>query len=156
LAFAADRWPIPVRPWTVLAVPAGLTGAAIARSQMGLHYVFGAFGFGVTGARPSLARLSAMTVRACGWIAGVLLPLYLVLPGATTDFRRLDLHAGREILIVIAVAAAAKVISGALSARAIGFSWNDALSVGVLLNTRGLVELVALGIGRSAGLLDMR
>ena len=38
--------------------------------------------------------------------------------------------------------------------RATGLSRHDALSVGVLLNTRGLVELVALGIGLSAGLLD--
>jgi hypothetical protein len=34
-------------------------------------------------------------------VATVLLPLYLALPGATTDFRDLDLHAGGEVLLVI-------------------------------------------------------
>jgi Kef-type K+ transport system membrane component KefB len=84
----------------------------------------------------------------------VLLPLYLVLPGATTNFRDLDLGNGGEIVVVLVVAAASKLLAGALSARATGLSSHDALSVGVLLNTRGLVELVALAIGLSAGLLD--
>ena len=55
---------------------------------------------------------------------------------------------------MLAVAAGSKLVAGAFSARATGLSRHDALSVGVLLNTRGLVELVALGIGLSAGLLD--
>ena len=84
----------------------------------------------------------------------MLLPLYLVLPGATTNFRDLDLGNGGEILLVLAVAAASKLVAGSISARATGLSRRDAVSVGVLLNTRGLVELVALGIGLSAGLLD--
>jgi Kef-type K+ transport system membrane component KefB len=87
-------------------------------------------------------------------LGAVLLPLYLVLPGATTDFRDLDLRAGGEILVVLVVAAGSKLVAGAFSARRIGLSRHDALSVGVLLNTRGLVELVALGIGLSVGLLD--
>ena len=156
LAYIADRRRIPNRLWTVLAIPADLAGAAFATSAMGLHYIFGAFAFGVVAARASLAHLVAWPVRACSLAATVLLPLYLVLPGATIDFRQLDLHAGGEVLLVIGVAAAAKVTAGALSARAIGFTWNEAMSVGVLLDTRGLVELVALAIGRSAGILDTR
>src|SRR5262249_37898626 len=124
--------------------------------QMRLHYVFGGFAFGVVAARPSLARLSEVTVRACGWIAGVLLPLYLVLPGATIDFRELDLHAAGDLLLLIGVAAAAKVGAGTLSARAAGLTWRESASVGLLLDTRGLVELVALAIGRAAGILDTR
>ena len=55
---------------------------------------------------------------------------------------------------MLVVAAASKLVAGGVSARGTGLSRRDALSVGVLLNTRGLVELVALGIGLSAGLLD--
>ena len=87
-------------------------------------------------------------------LGALLLPLYLVLPGATTNFRDLDLRAGGEMLVVLVVAAGSKLVAGAFSARRTGLSRHDALSVGVLLNTRGLVELVALGIGLSAGLLD--
>src|SRR5262249_18276744 len=43
IAFVADRMCVAVRPWAVVAVPAALAGAAVATSQMGLHYIFGAF-----------------------------------------------------------------------------------------------------------------
>jgi Kef-type K+ transport system membrane component KefB len=146
-----------IRPpaWlALLLVGAGLAAAALATSEMGLHYVFGAFAFGVLLARPSLAPLAATPVRVATWLGALLLPLYLVLPGATTNFRELDLGNGGEVLLVLAVATASKIVAGGVSARATGFSRRDALSVGVLLNTRGLVELVALGVGLSAGLLD--
>ena len=145
-------------PWwlAILVVGAGLAGAAFATNEMGLHYVFGAFAFGVLVRAPVARAARAVAdprrdlARRC-----VLLPLYLVLPGATTNFRDLDLGNGGEILVVLAVAAGVEARSpAAFSARATGLSRHDALSVGVLLNTRGLVELVALGIGLSAGLLD--
>ena len=143
-------------PWwlALLLVGGGLAGAAYATSEMGLHWVFGAFAFGVLFARPSLAPLAAWPLRVATVVGAVLLPLYLVLPGATTNFRDLDLGNGGEILVVLAVAAASKLVAGGVSARATGLSRRDATTVGVLLNTRGLVELVALGIGLSAGLLD--
>jgi Kef-type K+ transport system membrane component KefB len=142
-------------PWlALLLLAAGLAGAAIATSALGLHYVFGAFAFGVLVSRPSLRPLAGGAIRLASVLGVGLLPLYLVLPGATTDFRDLDLRAGSEVLVVLAVAAGSKLVAGAFSARRIGLSRHDALSVGVLLNTRGLVELVALGIGLSAGLLD--
>jgi Kef-type K+ transport system membrane component KefB len=143
-------------PWWIatLVVGTGLAGAAFATNETGLHYVFGAFAFGVLFARPSLAPLAEWPIRVATWLGLVLLPLYLVLPGATTDFRDLDVGNGGEILVVLVVAAASKLLAGTVSARTTGLSRHDALSVGVLLNTRGLVELVALGIGLSAGLLD--
>jgi Kef-type K+ transport system membrane component KefB len=123
---------------------------------MGLHYIFGAFAFGVVAGRGSLSAVSSLAASVCAVVAAVLLPVYLALPGATTNFRELDLHAGGEVLLVIGAAAAAKIGAGALSARAIGFPWREATSFGLLVDTRGLVELVALSIGRSAGILDTR
>ena len=52
--------------------------------------------------------------------APLLLPLYLVLPGATTNFRDLDLGNGGEILVVLVVAAASKLLAGGVSARGDG------------------------------------
>jgi Kef-type K+ transport system membrane component KefB len=160
LAGLADRYRrargAPRLPWwlATLVVGTALAGAAFATNETGLHYVFGAFAFGVLFARPSLAPLAEGPIRVATWLGLVLLPLYLVLPGATTDFRDLGLGNAGEILVVLAVAAASKLLAGTVSARTTGLSRHDALSVGVLLNTRGLVELVALGIGLSAGLLD--
>jgi len=143
-------------PWwlATLVVAAGLAAASLATNETGLHYVFGAFAFGVLFARPALAQVARWPIRVATWLGLLLLPLYLIVPGATTDFRDLDLGNGGEILVVLVVAAASKLVAGSVSARATGLSRHEALSVGVLLNTRGLVELVALGIGLSAGLLD--
>jgi Kef-type K+ transport system membrane component KefB len=156
LARLADRHePVHAPSWLALLVVAGmLAAAAVATAEMGLHYVFGAFAVGFLVTRPSLAPLAVWPVRVATWVGAVLLPLYLVLPGAATDFRELDLGNGGEILVVLVVAAASKLAAGGVSARTTGLSRRDALAVGVLLNTRGLVELVALGIGLSAGLLD--
>jgi Kef-type K+ transport system membrane component KefB len=143
-------------PWwlATLVVGAGLAATAFATSEIGLHWVFGAFAFGILVARPSLAPLARTPVRIAGWLGALLLPLYLVLPGATTNFRDLDLGHTGEIVVVLAVAVASKLAAGSISARWTGLPRREAISVGVLLNTRGLVELVALGIGLSAGLLD--
>jgi Kef-type K+ transport system membrane component KefB len=156
LAKVADRFGPLRAPWwlALLVVGGGLAAAAFATSEMGLHWVFGAFAVGYLVTRPSLAPLAVWPVRVATVVGAVLLPLYLVLPGATTDFRELDLGDSREILVVLVVAAASKLAAGGISARTTGLSRRDALTVGVLLNTRGLVELVALGIGLSAGLLD--
>jgi Kef-type K+ transport system membrane component KefB len=128
--------------------------ARSASSRSRSHYVFGAFAFGVVFARPSLAPLAAVPVRVATWLGLILLPLYLVVPGATTNFRDLDLAGGGEVLVVLLVATVSKLLAGGVSAHAAGLAQRDAFSVGVMLNTRGLVELVALGIGLSAGLLD--
>ena len=45
-------------------------------------------------------------------------------------------------------------IGSALAARVMGTSWTDAALIGVLLNTRGLIELVVLNIGLDLGILS--
>ena len=144
-------------PWwlATLVVGAGLAAAAQATNAAGLHYVFGAFAFGVLFARPSLEPLARAPVadrdrRRPRPAAALPRRFRARRPTSATSTSR----NGGEILVVLVVAAASKLVAGAVSGRATGLSRHDALSVGVLLNTRGLVELVALGIGLSAGLLD--
>ena len=82
-------------PWWLAILVVGTASPArrSRRTRSGLHYVFGAFAFGVLFARPSLAPLAAGPIRVATVVGLLLLPLYLVLPGATTDFRDLDLRA---------------------------------------------------------------
>src|SRR6202034_2648030 len=44
----------------------------------------------------------------------------------------------------------------AVAARLTGFSWPEALQLGALMNTRGLMELIALNIGYDLGILSPR
>ncbi|MCB5169605.1 cation:proton antiporter [Streptomyces bambusae] len=132
----------------------GLCLSALATDEIGVHALFGAFLFGVVTPRGSrvierqATRLRAVTVP-------VLLPLFFVTTGLKTNISML---AGDPVqwlwaLAVLAVAVLAKWGGGAGAARAAGQTWRDALSIGALMNCRGLTELVVLNIGLGLGVI---
>jgi Kef-type K+ transport system membrane component KefB len=118
-----------------------------------VHAVFGAL---VAGAclprRPQVIEGLEAPLQA---ITTPLLPAFFILVGLRTELGLIPgatawaLTAG-----IIGCATAGKLGGSALAARTAGFSWRDALAIGSLLNTRGLVELVALDIGRQLGILS--
>jgi len=57
---------------------------------------------------------------------------------------------------IMAVAIAGKFVGSALAARWTGMDWHDSLSLGALMNTRGLMELIVLNIGYDLGVLSPR
>jgi len=59
-------------------------------------------------------------------------------------------------LIIIGVATAGKLGGSALAARLTGMKWRESLQLGALMNTRGLMELIALNIGYDMGILSQR
>jgi len=82
----------------------------------------------------------------------LLLPLFFALTGLRT---RIDLLTGRSALgyglAILAIAVAGKLAGAALAAKTIGMNWKDSLGLGVLMNTRGLVELVILNAALDLG-----
>jgi Kef-type K+ transport system membrane component KefB len=131
-----------------------LAGAYIGHVT-GVHAVFGAFIAGLVSPRdPQFrARLRATLFRAVAWA----LPVYFALTGLRTQ---VGLLAGaRDLLVCLAVTGAAvvgKVGGTAAGARAAGLPARTALQLGVLMNTRGLMELVVLNIGLDLGILSPR
>jgi Kef-type K+ transport system membrane component KefB len=85
----------------------------------------------------------------------MLLPIFFVLTGLRT---RIDLLHGAGVwgyaLAIIAVAVVGKLGGAAVAARAGGMGWKDAVGLGILMNTRGLVELVILNAGLELGILS--
>jgi Kef-type K+ transport system membrane component KefB len=57
-------------------------------------------------------------------------------------------------LAIIATAVVGKLAGAAFTAKATGMNWKDAFGLGVLMNTRGLVELVILNAGLDLGILS--
>ncbi|WP_371670854.1 cation:proton antiporter [Streptomyces sp. NBC_00289] len=132
----------------------GLCLSALATDRIGVHALFGAFLFGVVTPRGSrvvevtAARLRAFTVP-------VLLPLFFVTTGLKTD---MSLLAGKPqqwlwLGAVLAVAVLGKWGGGSVAARLSGQGWTDAMSIGALMNCRGLTELVVLNIGLGLGVI---
>ncbi len=146
------RWFVrrnPGRPlsYELLGITVAIVLASAAATQaLGVHPLFGAFLAGVCFPRIPHWQ-AALRARLDMIVSILLLPLFFALTGMRT---RLDLLSGTRIWlwtgIVLLVAVAGKMGGAALAARWTGQSWRDALALGALLNTRGLVELVVLNI----------
>ena len=151
---ALTRAPRAAAPAAVLV----LLGLAAAATQLaGLHLFVGALLFGV--ALPAQTRDAALVVfetQPLRFAQSVCLPLFFALPALKVDVWALGADGFWLLAAVLSVAVTAKLGSAALFARRAGATRGDALTVGALMNARGLVELVVLGIGLEAGLIDER
>jgi Kef-type K+ transport system membrane component KefB len=130
-----------------------LTSSLITES-LGVHALFGAFLAGVVMPRHAgLSRELSQKFEAV--VVVLLLPLYFALTGLRSSF---FLIAGASMWFyaaaIIFLAVAGKWGGSMIAARMNGMTWRESAAVGVLLNTRGLVELVILNIGLDLGVLS--
>jgi Kef-type K+ transport system membrane component KefB len=132
-------------------VVAGALLSAAATDKIGVHPLFGAFLAGVCFPRVPHWQL-ALRERLDMLVSVLLLPLFFALTGMRT---RLDLLNDTAMwlwaAVVLLAAVFGKMGGAALAARWTGQSWRDALALGALLNTRGLVELIVLNIAYTVG-----
>ncbi len=130
--------------------------SALYTEAIGIHALFGAFLAGVV--MPSDARLRAFLRERLETFSSVfLLPLYFAFTGLRTQVGLLsDWRSWVMCLGIVAVAIAGKLGGSTLAARWTGMDWSDSLSIGALMNTRGLVELIVLNIGYDLGILPPR
>jgi Kef-type K+ transport system membrane component KefB len=136
-----------------LAICMALAGAWVTE-QIGIHAIFGAFMSGaIMPRRPELheeihQRLEHATLA-------FLLPVFFVVVGLAT---RVDLLNSPFLLgvtvLVIATAIAGKWGGSMVAARFMGEKWQDAAAIGILMNTRGLTELVILSVGLELGVIS--
>ncbi|MGW1325238.1 cation:proton antiporter [Streptomyces antibioticus] len=130
----------------------GLCLSALATDLIGVHALFGAFLFGAVTPRGSRV-IEVQSARLRAFAVPVLLPLFFVTTGLRADVGLLAadpvqwLWAGA----VLAVAVPAKWGGGTGAARLAGRSWRDAMSIGALMNCRGLTELIVLNVGLGLG-----
>ncbi len=132
----------------------GLLAAAGVAELIGVHALFGAFFFGVMVPRhDELPRRLTKKLESVSTM--VLLPLFFAFSGLRTQIGLLH-TAGDWALTagIVALATLGKFGAATLTARATGSSWKDASAVGVLMNTRGLMELVVLNIGLDLGVIS--
>lgn len=130
--------------------------SALFTEVIGIHALFGAFLAGAV--MPANARLrSFLRDRLETFTTVLLLPLFFAFTGLRTQIGLLaDPESWLLCLIVIFVAVAGKFGGSTLAARWTGIGWKDSLAIGVLMNTRGLMELIVLNIGYDMGILSPR
>jgi Kef-type K+ transport system membrane component KefB len=130
--------------------------AGYVTNQIGLDAIFGAFSFGLIMPRDAGHPLEARVRVPMEHITTLLLPVFFVTTGLAVDVTELGGSGVLELLSVCAVASLGKLIGATGAARASGLTWRDSRSVGFLMNTRGLTELIILNAGVTIGVLDGR
>jgi Kef-type K+ transport system membrane component KefB len=147
---AGDR----VNKETIAIALAGVLLAALTTELIGVHAIFGAFLFGAIVPHDSgLAR--ALSDRLKQRVTVLLLPAFFAFAGMRT---RVDLvtSVSEWLLcgIIIIVATAGKFGGTLLAARLTGMTLRHAAGLGILMNTRGLMELIVLNIGLELGVIS--
>ncbi len=120
---------------------------------VGIHALFGAFLAGVVWPRTNL-NLETAAARIEPITMAVLIPLFFSYTGLRTNIGALNGGLWLTVLAIIAVATVGKAGGGFAGAKIMGFDKRSAMSLGCLLNTRGLVELVVLNVGMDLGILS--
>ena len=130
-----------------------LTSAWVTQ-RLGIHALFGAFLVGAL-LPPSGAIAELLSSRLRDLMIVLLLPLFFAFTGLRTTVSLISGGALWAVCgLVLLVAIVGKLGGSAVAARAGGMSWRDALSLGALMNTRGLMELVILNVGLDIGVLS--
>jgi Kef-type K+ transport system membrane component KefB len=127
--------------------------SAYCTEMMGIHALFGAFFAGlIMPADPDFRNQIIHKIEGVALV--LLLPLFFVITGLRTRVGLLDhFNLWMVFLAILGIALAGKFVATTLAARFTGESLKDSLSLGALMNTRGLVELVVLNIGYELGIL---
>jgi Kef-type K+ transport system membrane component KefB len=127
--------------------------SSYATEIIGIHALFGAFMAGAI--MPDNMRFRTLFIEKVEDVSIVLLlPLFFVFTGLRTQIGLLnDPYLWKITGLIILVAVIGKFVGSALAAKFVGQNWRDSLTIGALMNTRGLMELVVLNIGFDLGVL---
>ncbi|RDB14902.1 K(+)/H(+) antiporter 1 [Hypsizygus marmoreus] len=134
-----------------------LFGSAFFTDVIGVHAIFGAFVAGIIVPREGNLAI-ALTEKLEDMVSIIFLPLYFTLSGLSTNLGLLDdgITWGYTIAIIF-TAFIGKFCGCALAAKyAAGFNWRESGAIGSLMSCKGLVELIVLNVGLSAGILTPR
>jgi Kef-type K+ transport system membrane component KefB len=130
-----------------------LTISSLFTEVMGIHSLFGAFIAGSVLA-PSLRIREKIFLRLEDFTTIYLLPLFFAYSGLKTEIGLLNnSHLISLMVLIIVIAILGKLGGSFFTAKVLGESWKDSWIIGILMNTRGLMELVILNIGYELGFI---
>jgi Kef-type K+ transport system membrane component KefB len=136
---------------TTAVVLVALLASALITERIGIHALFGAFLLGAVIPHDSLLAKD-ITHRLEDVVVVLLLPAFFAFTGMRTQIGLLSgLSTWLFCGLIIVVASVGKFGGSTVAARLAGLSWRDSASLGILMNTRGLMELIVLNVG-----LDLR
>ena len=131
-----------------------LFASAWTTELIGIHALFGAFLLGAVLPKDG-GFAHALAQKLEDLVLVVLLPLFFAYSGVRTQLGLLDTASDWWICgLIVLVASLGKFGGGAAAARLTGLSWRESGVLGILMNTRGLMELIVLNIGLDIGVIS--
>jgi K+:H+ antiporter len=130
-----------------------LLASSFVTELIGIHALFGAFLFGaVVPKERGIARQLAEKLE--DLVVVLFLPLFFAYSGLRTQIGLLNTASGWTMCgLVVLVACVGKFGGSAVAARLTGLGWRESSAIGILMNTRGLMELIVLNIGLDLGVI---
>ncbi|MGW7363236.1 cation:proton antiporter [Streptomyces sp. NPDC054841] len=151
---ADRRTSLRLTPTVFACVLAGLLLSAAATEWLGLHYIFGAFLFGVVLPRSGTERLRREVHDRLGQMSGtLLLPVFFLVAGLKVDLSGLDASGLGDLGLILLVAVGGKFVGAFAAARLNRMPVRQSAALATLMNTRGLTELIVLNVGLQLGFI---
>lgn len=133
-----------------------LLASAWLTELIGIHALFGAFLLGAVSPKHG-GYVRALSGKLEDLVVVLLLPLFFAYSGLRTQVNLLNSPADwGQCALIIALACLGKFGGSAAAARLTGLNWRESATLGVLMNTRGLMELIVLNVGLDVGVLSPR
>ncbi|CAM0877525.1 unnamed protein product [Alopecurus aequalis] len=156
LLYMARRSPDgePVKESYVCGTMAIVLSAGLATDAIGIHALFGAFVIGVLVPKEG-PFAGALTDKIEDLVSSLFLPLYFVSSGLKTNVATISGAKSWGLLVlVITTACVGKIGGTVLTSLAMRVPLREAVALGLMMNTKGLVELIVLNIGRDRKVLN--
>ncbi|PIA44749.1 hypothetical protein AQUCO_01700383v1 [Aquilegia coerulea] len=144
----------PVKEIYICATLSIVLAAGFVTDTIGIHVLFGAFVVGIL--VPKDGPFSGVLIEKIeDLVSGLLLPLYFVSSGLKTNVATIQgAQSWGLLVIVIFTACFGKIVGTTVVSMIFKVPRNEALALGFLMNTKGLVELIVLNIGKDRKVLN--
>ncbi|VTS06272.1 cation:proton antiporter [Tuwongella immobilis] len=130
--------------------------ASIATNLIGIFAIFGAFLFGAVLSDQDAFREAVMR-RLRDITTAFFLPIFFTYTGLRTQIGSLDTWQMWAVCgAVLVVATVGKFVACGIAARLSGFPRREAAIIGVMMNTRALMELIVINVGYDMGVIPPR
>ena len=132
----------------------GTLASAYITELIGVHAIFGAFVFGALMPRTEVRLTREVLERLEQVSTLLLLPVFFVVAGLQVDVGGIGAGGLVELVLILLVAVGGKFVGAFVAARLQRVPQRQAIALGLLMNTRGLTEIVILQVGAQLGVLD--
>lgn len=131
----------------IFVIITGLMVSCFVTDAIGVHAIFGAYVYGL--AMPNGPIGVALARKLGDFTSGILLPMFFTMSGLRTNIR--EIHGVSNwvgLFMVVPLAYSGKVLGTMLVCMVFEIPARDGVILGLLMNTKGLIEIIVLNVAK--------